>query len=57
MRADLRARWRREALDRVREKIDAGFASLDRGEGRPAEEVFAEIEAHLEQRTRRPKER
>jgi|GEM_PF-6690583 len=43
---------RNSTLDPLREMIDAGFASLDRGEGRPAEEVFAEIEAKLEQRAR-----
>lgn len=48
MRADDRAQLRREALDRLRETIDAGFASLDRGEGVIAEEVFVEIEAKLE---------
>jgi len=48
---------RHSTLDRLREMIDAGFASLDRGEGVPAEEVFAEIEAKLERRTGRSKER
>jgi hypothetical protein len=31
----------------VREKIAAGLASLDRGEGVPGEDVFAELEARL----------
>lgn len=52
-----RDRLRREALGRVREKIDAGFASLDRGEGVSAEEVFAEIETSLKRRAQRPKKR
>lgn len=30
MRVDLRARWRREALDRLREMIDARFAWIAR---------------------------
>jgi antitoxin ParD1/3/4 len=52
-----RDRLRREALDHAREKIDAGLASLDRGEGVAADEVFAEIEGNLERRARRPKKR
>jgi len=50
-----RDRLRHEALDRVREKIDAGFASLDRGEGVIAEKVFADLEANLKRRARHPK--
>lgn len=48
---------RQQALESVREKIDRGLASLDRGEGVSAEEVFAEIEASLERRARRPDRR
>jgi len=48
---------RHSTLDRLREMIDAGFASLDRGEGVPAEEIFAEIEAKLERRARRSEDR
>lgn len=52
-----RDRLSHEALDRVRQKIDAGIASLDRGEGVAAEKVFAELEAGLERRARRPTKR
>lgn len=37
-------------LEQVREKIGAGLASLDRGEGIPGELVFAELEARLDER-------
>lgn len=43
-----RLRMRREALESVRQKIDAGLASLDRGEGVPAEDVVTELEAQLQ---------
>lgn len=48
-----RDRSRQQALESVREKIDRGLASLDRGEGVSAEEVFADIEAGLKRRARR----
>ena len=44
---------RNKTLESLREKIERGLASLDRGEGVSAEEVFAEIEAGLERRARR----
>ncbi len=38
---------RQSDLEEARRKIAAGLASLDRGEGIPGEQVFAEIEARL----------
>ncbi|MCP4654598.1 MAG: type II toxin-antitoxin system ParD family antitoxin [bacterium] len=38
---------RQAGLEEARKKIAAGLASLDRGEGIPGEEVFAEIETRL----------
>jgi antitoxin ParD1/3/4 len=42
-----RERLQEAALTEVREKIAAGVAALDRGEGIPGEDVFAELEARL----------
>jgi len=39
---------RQTGLEEVRQKIAAGLASLDRGEGIPGEQVFSEIEARLD---------
>lgn len=39
---------RQAGLEAARQKIAAGLASLDRGEGIPGEQVFAEIEARLD---------
>ena len=36
---------REAALAELKAKIDKGIASADRGEGRPAKEVFAELRA------------
>ncbi|MCP3959872.1 MAG: type II toxin-antitoxin system ParD family antitoxin [bacterium] len=38
---------RQTGLEEARQKIAAGLASLDRGEGIPGEQVFAEIESRL----------
>ncbi len=39
---------RQAGLEEARQKIAAGLASLDRGEGIPGEQVFSEIEARLD---------
>ncbi len=38
---------RQSGIEEARKKIAAGLASLDRGEGIPGEQVFAEIEARI----------
>lgn len=40
-------RLREAALTEIRRKIEAGLASLDRGAGRPGDEIFDELEASL----------
>jgi antitoxin ParD1/3/4 len=52
-----RDQLKEQALERVREKLEAGLASLDRGDGISSEEVFGEIEADLARRERRPDRR
>ncbi|MFW6012292.1 MAG: type II toxin-antitoxin system ParD family antitoxin [bacterium] len=42
-----RERLREETLARVRQKVEDGFASLDRGEGVDGETVLAELERRL----------
>ncbi len=39
---------RQAGLEEARQKIAAGLASLDRGEGIPGEQVFSEIETRLD---------
>lgn len=42
-----RERLREETLTRVRQKVEEGFASLDRGEGVDGETVLAELERRV----------
>lgn len=42
-----RERLREETLTRVRQKVEEGFASLDRGEGVDGEAVLAELERRV----------
>lgn len=37
-----------QARDRLRDALQAGLDELDRGEGIPASEVFAELKQHAE---------
>jgi len=37
-----------DSLEELYAKLDEGIASIDAGEGRPAEEVFAELEREFE---------
>lgn len=51
-----RGRLREEALIEVRQKIEAGIDSLDRGEAIDAEALFDELEERIDDREARSKE-
>ncbi len=48
-----RLREREQALKAFQAELDRRIAELDRGEGIPAEEVFAEIRKHSAERRRK----
>ncbi|MGB9147463.1 MAG: type II toxin-antitoxin system ParD family antitoxin [Acidobacteriaceae bacterium] len=50
---DLRLAEREEALKAFQAELDRRIAELDRGEGIPADEVFAELRAHSQERRRK----
>jgi antitoxin ParD1/3/4 len=47
---EVRDHLQEAALAEVRRKVEAGLASLDRGEGLPGDQVFEELEARLASR-------
>ncbi len=52
-RREIRLREREEALKTFQAELDRRIAELDRGEGIPAEQVFAELRTHAAERRRK----